>query len=95
MSALLVALLLAQDVPPSDRPLVIKAGMTVPWDGVLLSDAKTVETGRRVAACEASLAVAETKVMVSAPVVVGAAVAVAAVVAGAFAVGFAVGAKRP
>ena len=87
MKALLLAALLAQaDAPLAERPAMeLKAGEVVPFDGVCLTSGKSIEVGKRIAACEAGLAVAESKTMVSTPVLVAA-------IVGALAVGFAAGA---
>ena len=88
MKALLLAALLAQapDAPLAERPAMeLKAGETVPFDGVCMTSGKSIEVGKRIASCEAGLAVAESKTMISTPVLVAA-------IIGALAVGAAVGA---
>lgn len=83
MNAILVALLLAQavDAPVTEpRPaMVLEAGSIVPFNATCLDDAQSIKQGKRVASCEASLAKAETKTMVSTPVLVGGIVAIVAV----------------
>lgn len=87
MKALLLAALLAQaDAPLAERPAMeFKAGEVVPFDSTCMTTGKSIEVGKRIAACEAGLAVAESKTMVSTPVLVAA-------IVGALAVGFAAGA---
>lgn len=85
MSALIVALMLSQaaDAPVAEsepRPaMILTAGSIVPFDGVCLDDAQTVKQAKRVASCEASMSLVETKTMVSTPVLVGGIVAIVAV----------------
>lgn len=88
MTSLVLAILLTQavDTPLKDstpaipRPaLVVYAGMTVPYNGVLLDDAQAVHQAKRLAAAEASLAAVEGKTLISTPVLVGGLVAVVAV----------------
>lgn len=84
MSALLVALLLSQaaDAPVVDVPgrtMDLKAGEVVPFAAVCLDGAQSVRAAKRVASCEATLADAETKTLVSTPVLVGGVVAIVAV----------------
>lgn len=66
------------------EPMVLKAGDTVPFDGVCLNDGQAIKQGKRVAACEATLAAVETKAVISVPLLI-------AGIAGAIAVGFAGG----
>lgn len=52
--ALLALPALAQDVPVAEpRPVVLKAGDAVPYDGLLLSDAQAIDAAKRLAASEA------------------------------------------
>ncbi len=83
MTALLVALLLAQavDAPVAEpRPaIVVEAGALVPFAGVCMDDAQAVKQAKRVASCEASMAMVETKTLLSTPVLVGGVVAIVVV----------------
>lgn len=91
MKALLLAALLAQsdapllDLPPPGRTIEVTAGDMVPFDGVCLDGDQSLRAAKRVAACEAGLKVAESKTMISTPVLV-------AGIAGIIAVSFAAGA---
>jgi hypothetical protein len=77
------------DVPRAEphRTLVLEAGSIAPPPGpwTCLDDAKLVETGQRIAYCEASLKASEGKTMVSTPVLVAA-------IVGALVLGLGVGA---
>lgn len=75
MKALLLAALLAQtdaplDLPPVGRTIEVTAGDMVPFDGVCLDGDQSLRAAKRVAACEAGLKVAESKTMISTPVLV-------------------------
>lgn len=75
----------AADAPTLERPaMTLKAGEIVPFDGVYMDDAKAVSTGKRIAACEAEMAIVETKTVISTPLLVG---GIAAIIAVAFAAG--------
>lgn len=65
-------------------PMQMKAGEVVPFDGLCMDDALTVQTGKRIASCEATLAKAEKSSLVSTPVLI-------ALVAGALVVGLGAG----
>jgi hypothetical protein len=82
---LLLIASLAHAEAPADAPVVeerpamtFKAGEVVPFDGVCMTDGRAVATAKRIASCEAGLAVIESRP--SLPVVV-------ALVIGALAVG--------
>jgi len=78
-----------KDAPVAERPaMTLKAGEVVPFDAVCMTDGKTLEVGKRIASCEASLAVVETKTVISTPILVGGLVAVIVL---AFAAGAAAG----
>lgn len=76
MKALILAALLAQadapllELPPPGRVMELEAGETVPFKATCLDEAQTLRAGKRVAACEAGLKVAESKTMISTPVLV-------------------------
>ncbi len=100
MNALLIALLVAQapDVPVVEadiRPAIeVKAGELVPFNGTCMDDARTTLTGKRIASCEASLAKAEDKsviTMIPTPVLVGGVVAILGVIAAASGAAFVAG----
>lgn len=75
----------AADAPTVERPAMeLKAGEPVPFDGVCMTSSKSIEVGKRIASCEASMAVVETKTVISTPVLVG---GIVALVALAFAAG--------
>lgn len=87
LSLALVALLTqAPDAPLlKDAPAIeVKAGDVVGFDGVCMGSAKSIQVGKRIADCEQSMAVVETKTVISTPVLVGGLVAV-------FGVAFALG----
>ncbi len=95
----LVALLLTQapvqaldDAPVIDRPaMVIKAGEIAPFNGVLMSDALTIQTGKRLAYGDACVDFTEGKSVVSTPVLVASVAVVVAVVASVAAASFVAG----
>lgn len=64
--------------------MAFTAGEVVPFSGVCMTDGKALQVGKRIASCEASMAVVETKTVVSTPVLVG---GIVAIVALAFAAG--------
>lgn len=75
MKALLLAALLAQtdaplDLPPVGQTIEVTAGDMVPFDGVCLDGDQSLRAAKRVAACEAGLKAAESKTMISTPVLV-------------------------
>lgn len=77
MKALILAAVLAQaadapvlELPPPGRTIEVAAGDMVPFDGVCLDGDQALRAGKRVAACEAGLKVAESKTMLSTPVLV-------------------------
>lgn len=98
MTGLVLAVLLTQaadapvlELPPQGRTIEVTAGELVPFDGVCLDDAQNLRAGKRMAACEAGLKVAETKTMISTPVLVAGVAGVVAVVAASFAAGYLAG----
>jgi hypothetical protein len=76
VKALLLAALLAQadaptlELPPQGRTIEVAAGDMVPFDGVCLDGDQSLRSAKRVAACEAGLKVAESKTLISTPVLV-------------------------
>lgn len=100
MTALVLALFLAQappadapvlDLPPPGRVVELAEGQPVPFKATCLDDAQSLRAGKRVAACEAGLKVAESKSMISTPVLVAGVAGVVAVVAASFAAGYLAG----
>lgn len=98
MIALVLAAVLTQaadapvlELPPQGRTIEVTAGDMVPFDGVCLDSDQSLRAGKRVAACEAGLKVAESKTMISTPVLVAGVAAIVAVVGGAFAAGYLAG----
>lgn len=103
MTALVLAMLLTQaapapaadapvlELPPQGKTIEVKAGELVPFDGVCLDAAQSLRAGKRVAACEAGLKVAESKSMISTPVLVAGVAGVVAAVGAAFAAGYLAG----
>ena len=67
----------AADAPTVEpRPaMTLSAGDVVPFNATCMDDAKTLQVGKRIASCEASLAVVETKTVISTPLLVGGVVA--------------------
>lgn len=53
--------------PPADAPVVLKAGVPAPVDGVLLPDARAIAVAKRLTACEAAEPVLKKGVEQSAP----------------------------
>ncbi len=92
MSILLLALLLTQAPDAPLRPAItVKAGELVSFDGVCMTDAKAIETGKRLAYAEAVVAETDGKLVIPLPAVVAAVAVVVAVVAGSAAAGYVAG----
>ncbi len=94
MTSLVLALLLSQapDAPAQPRAaIVVQAGQLVPWDGVLMDDAMSMRTAKRLAYAEAAVAETDGKLVIPLPAVVAAVAVVVAVVAGSAAAGYAAG----
>lgn len=97
MTHLLLIALLAADPLPADAPtrpaMTLKAGESIPFDGVCMDDVLAVRTGKRLASAEAQVSQLDGKTMVSTPLLVGGVVAVVALVAGFAAAGYVAGQK--
>lgn len=98
MKALILAAVLAQaadapvlELPPQGRTMEFEAGETVPFKAVCLDEAQSLRAGARVASCEAGLAVAESKVMISKPVLVAGVAGIVVLVGAVFAAGYVAG----
>jgi len=90
--ALVVALLLAQDagtpLSVAQPAIVVRAGDVVAFDGVLMSDAKAVEVGKRLASAEAVVAALKEQPVVGVPAILTAGGVVLSAFASAFGAGY-------